>query len=433
MATVDQLLSELRRLGRARASELGQRLGVSQPTISRLITASGDRICRMGSGRAVEYAPTRSIPPLGTRTSIYRVDESGTVHRDGTLHFLASDHQWLEQEKGPGTFFEGLPPFAVDMSPQGFIGRSFSTRYPELKLPRRLADWSDDDRLVALALRGEDCSGNLILGDESLNRFLAQLPQPAQPDDYPHLAQASISGQPGSSAGGEQPKFLTYSEGRHVLVKFSGSEGSAALRWKDLLISESIALDVIRAEGLPAATARPLSLAGRQFLEVERFDRIGPRGRRALLSLGAIANEYLGHLDHWTNAARRLLSAKLIGPDDARMMRWLDAFGQLIGNTDRHFWNLSFFEDAKGRLQLTPVYDMLPMIFAPVEGELVERRFEPAPPTADNLDVWAHAARAAVAYWGQLVESTELSSDFRERCLHCKTAVEELIRRAPVA
>lgn len=329
-------------------------------------------------------------------------------------------------------FFEGLPPFAADMSPQGYMGRSFTTRYPELDVPRRIADWNDDHRLIALASRGEDCTGNLIIGDQSLNRFLAQSPLPAHPGDYPELARSSMSGQPGSSPGGEQPKFATYAEGRPVLVKFSGDdESAAARRWRDLLVCESLALEAVRAAGVPAAAARALYVDGRRFLEVERFDRIGARGRRALLSLGAIDDEYFGHRDNWTKAAQRLLAEQLIEPEDARNMRWLDTFGQLIGNSDRHFGNLSFFVEDDDRLRLAPVYDMLPMLFAPVESDIIERRFEPAPPTADNLDVWSHAARCAAAYWDRLVDSSELSGEFRERCLRCREAVQELASRVP--
>lgn len=427
MVTVDQLLAELGRLGQARASELASRLGVSQPTVSRLITAAGDRVYRLGTGRATRYALTRSIPPLGTQLPIHRVDETGKIHRYGTLHLLAGGHHWLAQEDGPGTFFEGLPPPAADMSPQGYLGRSFTTRFPELDVPRRITDWNDDHRLLALALRGEDCTGNLILGDESLNRFLAQPPHPVHPSDYPELARASMMGQPGSSAGGEHPKFTAYSEGRHVLVKFSpADESAAAQRWRDLLACENIALELLRAEGLPAAMARSLSIEGRRFLEVERFDRVGSRGRKALLSLGAIDDEYFGHRDTWTKAAQRMLTARRLDPEDARSMRWLDSFGQLIGNSDRHFGNLSFFVEEDGRFRLAPVYDMLPMLFAPVGTDLIERRFEPAPPTADNLDVWPQAARCAATYWGRLGALGELSHEFRQLALHCRDVVETL-------
>lgn len=92
MVTVDQLLAALGRLGQTRASELTSRLGVSQPTVSRLITAAGDRICRMGTGRATRYTLTRSISPLGTQLPIYRLGEAGKILRYGTLHLLAGGH-----------------------------------------------------------------------------------------------------------------------------------------------------------------------------------------------------------------------------------------------------------------------------------------------------------------------------------------------------
>lgn len=58
-----------------------------------------------------------------------------------------------------------------------------------------------------------------------------------------------------------------------MLVKFSPADESlAAQRWRDLLASESLALKLLRAEGLPAAVAQSLSIEGRRFLEVERFD-----------------------------------------------------------------------------------------------------------------------------------------------------------------
>lgn len=448
MASVEQLLATLGRQVEARASELVSLLGVSQQTVSRLINAAGERVCRMGRARATRYALTRSLPGLGTRVPVHQVDERGDIRRYGELHLLVNGSHWLELADGSGRRFEGLPPFAADMSPQGYIGRSFTTHHPELSLPPSITYWSDDHRLIALAHRGEDCVGDLILGDESLNRFLADVPRSARRGDYPQLLHTSLSGQPGSSAGGEQPKFTVYSEGRHVLVKFADrDEGAASRRWRDLLVCESLALEAIRQAGLEAASATSLLLEGYRFLEVERFDRIGARGRKALVSLRALDNEYFGDLDTWTKAAGRLLKAGFVDAEDARRMRWLDTFGQLIGNTDRHFGNLSFFVEEPGfflktpglftkgarPLRLAPIYDMLPMVFAPEGASVVERSFVPQPRTADTLDVWPHAARSALAYWNQLIDSNELSAEFRERCARCRDAVESLVTSPPGA
>jgi hypothetical protein len=80
---------------------------------------------------------------------------------------------------------------------QGYIGRGFPVRCPELRLPGRIRDWSEEDHLIALAMRGEDCVGNLIIGEESLNRFLAGQPRPHTRADYPDLAAGTLADQPG--------------------------------------------------------------------------------------------------------------------------------------------------------------------------------------------------------------------------------------------
>jgi DNA-binding transcriptional ArsR family regulator len=433
MATLEQLLATLARLETASAKELVRELGVSQPTVSRLLKASGERVCRMGRGHATRYTRTRELPGLGTHLPVYRIGEAGGVQPLRELHLLLGGGHWLAAPDGTGERFVGLPPFAVDMSPQGYVGRTFSARFPELELPPRLVYWSDDQRLLALARRGEDCVGNLILGQESLDRWLTRAPEPAERSAYPELARRSALEQPGSSAGGEQPKFLTYSEGRHVLVKFAGDDGAAARRWRDLLASESLALEEVRAAGLDAAQARWFDERGFRFLEVERFDRVGARGRRGVLSLGALDAEYVGSGGSWTRIASRLLALGRLGPEDARRIRWLDVFGNLIGNTDRHPGNLSVFYELDGSaLRLAPVYDMLPMVFAPSETTLVERPFVPMPPTADTLDVWADAARHAHAFWTRLVDCTALSDDFRELAKRCQDTLEGLRRRVPL-
>jgi hypothetical protein len=304
--------------------------------------------------------------------------------------------------------------------------------HPELGLPPRIVDWHDDHRIIALAQRGEDCIGNLIIGDESFNRFLAGTPQPVQREDYPELARRSLEGQPGSSAGGEQPKFAAYSQGRHVLVKFAaGAPGPITERWQDLLFAERVALDVVRAASLDAASADVFDVGGARFLEVERFDRVGALGRKALVSLYAFATQHLGYQNDWTRASQELLAMQRLDAVDARRMRWLDAFGQFIANTDRHFGNISFFMAENGMLRLAPVYDMLPMLLAPKDNHLVTRPFEPQPPTADNYDVWPDAAQHAQAYWNRLATTAELSPSFRQLCATCRDAVATRVSQVP--
>ena len=393
---------------------------------------AGPRVCQLGRGRATRYALSREIAGLGRHTPVFRVDERGHPNRHSVLHFLAGSEYWLERESGDDQSFSGLPPFVEDMRPQGYIGRGFPALYPELRLPGRINDWSDDHQLIALAMRGEDCVGNLIIGEDSLNRFLAEQPQPRTRADYTSLATGALAGQPGSSAGGEHPKFAAYSEGRHLLVKFAGGDGAAADRWRDLLVCEYLALEVLREAGIPVSRSEWFDFDGSRYLELERFDRVGRQGRRGVLSLWAINGHYLDPaFDNWTGASRRILQEPSLSMDaeHANRMIWLDTFGDLIGNTDRHFGNFSFFAEEARVLVLTPtpVYDMLPMVFAPTDANLVERQFAPGPPTAMNLHLWHEVANHALKYWSRLCEEAELSVGFRRIATGCRDTLARLI------
>ena len=121
-----------------------------------------------------------------------------------------------------GIVSEGLPIELADARPSGFLGRHFAATHADLRLPARVIDWSDHHVLLAMSRRGEDFPGSLIVGDESFARWQALDIPVRTRSDYPGLAEATIAGHPpGSSAGGERPKFGAFVDGRHVLVKFA--------------------------------------------------------------------------------------------------------------------------------------------------------------------------------------------------------------------
>ena len=432
MNGVDRLLGILRRRGLLSGKEIRTELDISQPTLSRLVSDAGPRVRRFGRSVATRYALAREISGLGERAPVFRVDEDGRPTEHGVLHFLAGGGCWLERSSGVGQEFTDLPPFVQDMRPQGFMGRGFPTLYPELRLPGRIVDWNDDHELVALAMRGEDCVGNLIIGDESLTRFLARQIGPRTRLDYSGLASGVLADQPGSSAGGEQPKFAVNTGDRHLLVKFASGDGAVADRWRDLLASEHLALEVLRGAGVAAPRSEWFDQGGTRFLEVERFDRVGRRGRRGLISLNALNCHHLGvDPDDWSRAGQRLLVEPTVNLDaaDAGRMIWLDTFGDLIGNTDRHYGNISFFAEEARTLSLSvaPVYDMLPMVLAPTATSLVDRRFVPRPPTALNLRIWDEVATCASDYWARLCDEDRLSANFRRIAAGCRDTLARLI------
>lgn len=401
------------------AAELRARLGVSPATLSRLVAKEGEGVYRLGRGRATWYALPREIEGLPRRLPVYRVSAEGRATPVGELLPLSGGATWVRPTGGAGHVHAGLPPVVVDMAPSGYPGRTFSQRFPELELPPRILDWSDNHRLIAIARRGEDLPGDLIVGDESLDRFLAAKTIGAVERDYPVLADASAQGAVGSSAGGEQPKFTAAFRRRQVLVKFTPGDGSPSdLRWRDLLAAEAIALAVLRKAGVPAAQARVLDVGPRRFLEVLRFDRVGARGRRGVLSLGPMDDDLFGGRDTWTDAAARLQAEGLLSAEHARRVRLLEAFGMWIRNGDRHFGNLSFFADGlqpRPRLALAPAYDMLPMDAAPRAGVVPDLPSSPVVPRAKLLDVWEEAERLARELWRRVAADERISAAFRRQ------------------
>lgn len=286
----------------------------------------------------------------------------------------------------------------------------------------------DDDILFVLSRSGWDVSGSLILGDPAYERWLQGKVAPPEPLNeskvgpaYAQLAEHAIAaGVPGSSAGGEFPKFaalrtLGGQATPHVLVKFSGADGSPAVRrWADLLVAEHLALECAAAlPGIESARSRVVTHAGRTFLEVERFDRHGMFGRSRLCSLETVNAALIGDSSmDWTRIAGRLVRAKLLAADDESRIQHLWWFGRLIANTDMHLGNLSF--RPQDGLALAPAYDMVPMLYAPLPGgEVPPRIFEPPLPLPSQREVWAVACDAASLFWTRVSSDKRISEGFR--------------------
>jgi hypothetical protein len=426
MAPPDTVQALLLRGVTSRAA-LQRELGVSQPTLSRAIQQLGERVIRVSGGRSARYGLRRVLPQIGSSWPVFVIDAHGAPTPYAELTSLARDQYWLAANDTRNSMLsDGLPYFLADLWPQGFIGRTVPKRFPDLNLPARITDWNDADVLTYLTRRGEDCVGNLLLGDESLQRYLrgdgarpGRLAPVARDKHYPELADAAIAGSPaGSSAVGEHPKFLTSlqldTEVIHVLVKFSPPVADpVSQRWSDLLVAEHIASKALGDLEVVAAASELVTGGGRMFLESRRFDRSGERGRIGVVSLAAVADHHIGRRDNWMMAAANLRAIGAISAQAAHTMRRAATFGQLIGNTDMHFGNLSFFYSARGALCVTPVYDMLPMIYAPIAGdELPKRNFEPPLPVAGNLDVWAPISQRAAAYWEEVAAHEMISTEF---------------------
>ncbi len=428
-----RILQALRRQGGALSSaELQAQLGVSQPTASRALAPliQSGQVHKVGAARTQRYVLPRTVRDVGRSVPVMRIDAQGRPSPFARLVPLASGAVWVDEADGLSKRFDSLPWFLDDMRPQGFMGRTFASTHPELQLGNDPRYWSDDDVLRALALCGDDLPGNLVVGEPAFARFHTlpdRASRVASPNDYPALADAAMQGSMGgSSAGGEQPKFCTLvgsaDAARHVLVKFSpAGDAPADQRTRDLLVCEHLALQTLADAGIAAAASRISTGAGRVFLEVERFDRTpsGPAnpqglGRIGMVSLMVYDAEYVGTMDNWAATANRMQERQLLRPTDARTLRLLEAFGVLIANTDRHYGNISLLLDGDD-WALAPAYDMLPMRYAPVGGELVPRNFteRPLQPTAATLPQWPQAQALAIRFWQAVGSDVRVSAAFR--------------------
>ena len=79
------------------------------------------------------------------------------------------------------------------------------------------------------------------------------------------------------------------------------------------------------------------------------------------------------------------------------------AFSELIGNTDRHFENISLLIDEDGGYQgIAPAYDILPMRYASIGGGM-DPDLQPIEPKIGTIgtkpEIWERAARAAERFW----------------------------------
>ena len=437
------ILNYLRNYGPTLSSELVAHFAISRPTLSRRVQELGNAVVSIGHARATQLAARHEA--FAAHVPLYRVLENGQVDPIGQLSPISDGDrtQWfLEAANAPAALFEGefkgglypgWPWFLEDLRPAGFLGRSFGKRMATLfQFKEKPEEWSDLELLTTLTGFGGNLQGDFILGDaraledfqDSKIKTTEGYYQNSAPSTYHIQAEQALSEDEtfGSSAGGEQPKFTTLvcdhpkDAPRAVIVKFSPTLTSpSGQRWADLLYAEHIANEVLRGAGFESAQTRTFHIGDRVFLESTRFDRVGPTGRRGLVSLRALDAAHLGlGQGSWAKAARKLHTEKWITADDSERMIRLHCFGELIANTDMHWGNLSFFLPENSPYPLAPVYDMLPMRFRPSStGEVIDREFKPTLPKPEDQAAWLEMHPHALTFWQRITKHPEISTDFK--------------------
>lgn len=446
MSLHEDLVRTLRARPNLPAGELLASLGVSRATLMRAVRTAGPEILTIGRARRTAYAARRNLRGSAEPLPVFQVDEQGgsaevgrlnLAYPDGSVFEFSATSSWPLDDPMRDGWFDGIPYFLQDLRPDGFLGRQFARAHAQvLQLGENPREWSDDDVLYAISRLGANQSGNFIVGEGAFRWWLDQVQQPPECLDDGQVQEAYIEraqramqyGIAGSSAAGEFPKFTAlrtlHGAPTHVLVKFSGSDHSAGTqRWSDLLVCEHLAAQIVATlPELSAAQTNILQAGDRTFLETVRFDRHGMRGRSALCSWAALNYGWFGLAGRpWPEGGARLLQRELIDRDTLQSITRLWHFGQLIGNNDMHDGNLSFrprLSNSWLELRLAPVYDMLPMLYAPQRGvELPPVTFAPRLPLPAEREAWQQAAAAADQFWSRAAEDARISAQFRATCV----------------
>lgn len=434
----NNLVPLIRARGPISSTDLAAMLKVNRTTIGRALRGFGGELLSLGNTRSTRYVLRRDVRGLGHRWPLYRIDAKGHAHEWAELEAI-HDRSWIMRWAGEIPvwaremmdsygLFRGFPFFLHDMRPQGFLGRIFAHLHKqELQIPEDPRKWSDDDILVALIAKGDDLPGDLVIGDTSLSRSYkavtkagAWVAEARRMEEYPNRARAIMESEPGSSAGGEQPKFITKVERcdgsvRSAIVKFSlPLDQDHGSRWGDLLLAEFHAHEVLARTTYGNRPAELFDAGDRRFLEIPRFDRSGAEGRFGVVTLEALVASVLGrHASNWLDAASELGASGWIRAETLYEISVLHHFGELIGNSDMHHGNLAFFLTDERPLKLAPAYDMLPMLWAPgPQGERIDRNFSLTRPIPRHLAAWKEAAPMAIDFWERVTNDVRVTPEF---------------------
>ena len=365
------------------------------------------------------------VKDIGSQWNIYQVDEEANIAKIGVLHntsdgfYFDADYPSFFGNEFDKKIFPGIPWFLNEHRPQGYVGRNIVYNLSKSSgISNDLKSWNDKD-IINYAVRfGDDLSGALVVGDDAKNVFLqgrdADIEESARRKMYPVFAREAISnGVPRSSAAGEQPKFCaliksTDNTYRNVMVKFTGEmNNDINRRWADLLVCEYIALQVLGKYGFPVAKAELIQSENRMFLEYERIDRVGRYGRRMTSSLTGIDSAFIGVGDGpWAEAMRK--ASEYFDASEIEMVERIYNFGFAIGNTDMHFGNISFYLPRELPFKLAPIYDMLPMFYAPLsDNSLRSEALKFIPPSKESKAL-------AKEFWEAVKKHTKVSDNFKK-------------------
>lgn len=326
-------------------------------------------------------------------------------------HTFALDPVSLPLRRGRFAARNLEPPLAVfdDALPDDW-GRALIVR--RLRLPR--GQQGAPFLLRALADRHAGSIGAL--------RFVTDRPataasQPAGVADIAELAaaaeafEAGLAGDPhgmrllfatGSSLGGARPKALVSYGKRQWIAKFRSVQRDGRF---DVVGLEAVGLDLAARAGMsvPAHELHKLGRTKRRALLVERFDAVGERGRRHMISLRTLCKERPGaYAQSYSELAEVVRQVSAAPQEDVDRLYRQMLFNAAFGNTDDHLKNFWMLYD-QGGYRLSPAFDLVPDVGERREHTLTFEYERTAPARSTML---ALAKRWGVREAGGLIDET---------------------------
>ncbi len=225
------------------------------------------------------------------------------------------------------------------------------------------------DESTYLLNSGSDRTGSLDF-QASASEYIPRDLSAASLDELYQAAELLATDQPipveleaalnhGTSIGGARPKAAITGESSKYVAKFSVSTDQF-----QIVKAEHVAMTLAARLGMNVAKVSLQKAAGKDVLLVERFDRcFGTSGwcRRSVVSGLTV----LGLDEKWAreatypNLVDQVRMHGLAFKKDATELFSRLVFNVLVGNTDDHARNHSFFVEGKA-IRLTPAYDITP-------------------------------------------------------------------------
>lgn len=241
---------------------------------------------------------------------------------------------------------------------------------------RRVLTYKSGSRALSeldyLLQTGRDRIGALDVSIKA-SEYKATLPdQHASIEDLLNAAEMIETGQPlpeslgtallhGSSVGGARPKSLLNNKNNKWIAKFSSTTDHYPI-----VKSEYAGMWLAGKCGIEIPKIKIIKILGKDVLLVKRFDRerVNNQWHRRFLISGLTAlqlHETEASLASYLELASFIRRFGYCYPADVKQLFRRMIFNILIGNTDDHARNHSFFWDGN-QYTLTPAYDICPLL-----------------------------------------------------------------------